>query len=204
MLSLQSRTGAKSHYPPGAWCLYRIWFAFTTCVIISTGWKVSWLYINSQVIAESSHMSSNWPFNWIFPRGASHCDTQIVIKARNSARGDGWLLTAGFRNSAEPSHCCWQEISARRSCAEQELIWSGLLQLKGTGPGVTLYGESGDNSPHSFLQFFPVNLFFGKYWRTVFRLLLLIACSVWNESVNTFISPRPLPDQSQSKLSLLK
>lgn len=42
------------------------------------------------------------------------------------------MLTAGFRNMAVPSHCCWQEISARHWCAAQELIWSSLLQLKGT------------------------------------------------------------------------
>lgn len=58
-----------------------------------------------------------------------------------------------------PSHCRWQEISARRWCAEQELIWSGLLQLKGTGPEVMHYGKSGDNFSHSFLQFSAVGLY---------------------------------------------
>lgn len=69
------------------------------------------------------------------------------------ARSVGWLLTTGFRNSAVSSHCCWQEISARHWCAEQELIWSGLLQLKGTGPEAMHYVKRGDNYSHSFPQF---------------------------------------------------
>lgn len=138
---------------------------FSTCHVINTDQIENvflhcvWLYVELQffqISAINSPIQSNCTYNLISPCGpfcgASHCGTQIVIKARRSAQRAGWLLTAGFRAPAVPSHCCWQEIYARRWCVELELIWSGLLLLKGTGPKVMHYGKSGDNFHfHDFL-----------------------------------------------------
>lgn len=92
-------------------------------------------------------------FFWSQPAWHTNCN-----QGQSGAQRAGCLLTTGFKNSAMPSHCCWQEISARHWCAEQELIWSGLLQLNGTGPEVMHYGKRGDNFSHSFLQFSAVDL----------------------------------------------
>lgn len=97
-----------------------------------------------QIPAMNSPIQSNCTFNWIFPCGPFLGSQPLwhtnYNQGQRSTRRAGWLLTTGFRNSAVPSHCCWQEISARHWCAEQELIWSGLLQLKGTGPEVVHSG----------------------------------------------------------------
>lgn len=118
----------------------------------SPNFVVYWyLHVDYKFLSLCSTLSHPVQHNWIFPCGplfgASHRGTQIVIKARSSADGAGWLLTAGFRNSAVPSRCCWQEISARLWCAEQELIWSGLSPLKETSPEVMHHGRRGDNLP---------------------------------------------------------
>lgn len=135
------------------------------------------------VAAKGSSIPPRYAHNWISPCGsffgASHCGTQIVIKARNSSHRDGWLLTAGFRNSSEPSHCCWQEISSWRWCAEQGLICSGLLQLKGTGPEVMYYGKSGDHFSHSFLQSSAVDLLYLEHLYWIHLCLDFINFIVW-------------------------
>lgn len=136
------------------------------------------------------HVQYNWIFPWGPFFGASHSSTQFAIKARNSAQRAGWLLTAGFRNSAVPSHCCWQEVFARRWCAEQELIWSGLLQLKGIGPEVMHDGKCGDDFSHSFLQFMFKSRAERLCWMLIFIncSLLIGFTSFWAISVNNSIS----------------
>ncbi len=125
-----------------------------------------------------------WPFVWSQPLWHTNRN-----HGQSSAQRVGWLLTAGFRNSAVPSHCCWQEISARHWCAEQELIWNGLLQLKGTGPKL-MHGESRDNFSHWFLQFSAVDTERSCWSMLIERCVFLVSLNsvdLWQSEFSNFL-----------------
>lgn len=89
-----------------------------------TTWFLNYIFF---LISAINLIISIWTFHSSQLVWLTNCN-----QGRCSARSVGGMLTAGFRNVAVPSHCCWQEISARHWCAAQELIWSSLLQQKGT------------------------------------------------------------------------